>query len=50
MNRWETLPAVPLRARIEHTAVWTGRAMLVWGGESCPDACFDGDGAAFVVG
>jgi N-acetylneuraminic acid mutarotase len=31
-NRWSTLPAAPLRGRLDPTAVWTGRAMIVWGG------------------
>lgn len=31
-DAWRVLPASPLEARYDHTAVWTGRAMLVWGG------------------
>jgi hypothetical protein len=32
--------------RINHTAVWTGEEMIVWGGH-CLNACFRNDGAAF---
>jgi hypothetical protein len=44
-RRWSRLPPSPLEARILHTAVWTGSALLVWGGadtNSCslsPDIC-----------
>jgi hypothetical protein len=31
-NRWSTLPAGPLLGRVDPTAVWTGRQLLVWGG------------------
>ena len=44
---WRPLPDAGLSGRSEATAVWTGRAMLVWGGngESGPA----GDGAAFEL-
>jgi hypothetical protein len=31
-NRWSPLPKAPLRGRLEPTAVWTGRSLIVWGG------------------
>lgn len=31
-DRWSGLPGAPLRGRVEHTAVWTGHQMLIWGG------------------
>jgi hypothetical protein len=31
-GRWSTLPQAPLRGRMDPTAVWTGRSLLVWGG------------------
>ena len=33
-DRWSPLPTAPLPARLEPTAAWTGRAMIVWGGVS----------------
>jgi sporulation and spore germination protein len=32
-NRWSPLPQAPLAGRLDPTAVWTGRSMIVWGGE-----------------
>jgi hypothetical protein len=32
-NRWRRLPAMDT-GRIGHTAVWTGRQLLVWGGRT----------------
>jgi hypothetical protein len=46
-DTWQRLPAGPLSARIEQSAVWTGRELIVWGGEACADACLRRDGAAF---
>ena len=48
-DRWEALPAAPLTARARSTAVWTGRELIVWGGEADHDhrAQFD-DGAAWT--
>jgi hypothetical protein len=46
-NRWERLPAGPLRARTFHTAVWTGEAMLVWGGSDYGEDRVLSDGAAY---
>ena len=31
-NRWSPLPWAPLLGRLAPTAVWTGHAMIVWGG------------------
>jgi hypothetical protein len=41
-DRWSPLPQAPLRGRLDPTAVWTGRSLIVWGG----DPGF-ADGAAF---
>ena len=32
VNRWSALPWAPLLGRLDPTAVWTGHAMIVWGG------------------
>ncbi len=45
-NRWSPLPQAPLLGRLDPTAVWTGRAMIVWGGEKSGKKVFT-DGAAF---
>jgi hypothetical protein len=31
-SRWEPVPPGPLASRVDETAVWTGRQLLVWGG------------------
>jgi N-acetylneuraminic acid mutarotase len=48
-DRWEALPAAPLAPRARAAAVWTGRELIVWGGEADYDhrAQFD-DGAAYT--
>jgi hypothetical protein len=49
-NRWTRLPAAPLAGRYRHSAVWTGRRMIVYGGEeSCGSVGHIpfGDGAAY---
>jgi hypothetical protein len=53
-NRWSLLPRWPLRARSAPAVAWTGRSLLVWGGEigtpvgtSTPPK-FPLDGAAFT--
>jgi hypothetical protein len=33
-NRWRHLPAMGDTGRTEHTATWTGRQLLVWGGRT----------------
>ena len=48
-NRWSPLPGAPLLGRLDPTAVWTGRAMIVWGGHrpAIPEGRVFADGAAF---
>ena len=47
-NRWSALPRSPLRGRDDAVAVWTGRKMIVWGGEGVtPPYGVLTDGAAF---
>jgi N-acetylneuraminic acid mutarotase len=48
-DRWEALPAAPLSSRARAVAVWTGRELVVWGGEAdySHRAQFD-DGAAYT--
>ena len=46
-NRWSRLPAAPLGARFAPTAVWTGRALIVWGGQA-PGGKALADGAALT--
>ena len=41
-DRWSPLPQAPLRGRLDPLAVWTGHAMIVWGGAGLAD------GAAFT--
>jgi hypothetical protein len=36
-DRWSPLPQAPLRGRLDPTAVWTGRSLLVWGGAGFAD-------------
>lgn len=36
-DRWSPLPQAPLRGRLEPTAAWTGRSLIVWGGEGFAD-------------
>jgi N-acetylneuraminic acid mutarotase len=49
-NHWSGLPKAPLHGRLDPTAVWTGHAMIVWGGYR-PDLAWAhrglADGAAF---
>jgi len=53
-NRWSTLPRWPLRARGGPMVAWTGRSLIVWGGEIGTPAGtsvspkFPLDGAAFT--
>ena len=32
-DRWSPLPQAPLRGRRDPVGVWTGRSLLVWGGD-----------------
>jgi hypothetical protein len=41
-DRWSPLPQAPLQGRLDPLAVWTGHALIVWGGAG------KGDGAAFT--
>jgi hypothetical protein len=36
-NRWRRLPAMGDTGRTEHSATWTGRQLLVWGGRTLRD-------------
>jgi N-acetylneuraminic acid mutarotase len=53
-DRWSALPQWPLRARSGSTVVWTGRALLVWGGligapiGTTTGPKYPADGAAFT--
>ena len=52
-NRWSPLPQAPLSGRLDATAVWSGGAMIVWGGRrpAIPlgtGTRFLADGAAFT--
>jgi N-acetylneuraminic acid mutarotase len=47
-NRWSALPQAPLRGRLDPTAVWTGHAMIVWGGGGLPNYRGFADGAALT--
>jgi N-acetylneuraminic acid mutarotase len=48
-NRWSPLPQAPLLGRLDPTAVWTGKQLIVWGGQK-PGAGIRSfaDGAAFT--
>jgi len=45
-DRWEVLPRAPVPGRIGATAVWSGREVLFWGGQSDPTSA-RADGAAY---
>ncbi len=49
-NRWSSLPQAPLLGRLDPTAVWTGRQLIVWGGVKPGNRRleFFFDGAAFT--
>lgn len=47
-NRWSRLPQAPLRGRFDPAAVWTGKAMIVWGGGGLSNYRSFTDGAAFT--
>ena len=44
---WREIPAGPLSTRIEHSAVWTGKRMIVWGGGPPGGGVGYDDGAAY---
>jgi len=43
-DRWSPLPQAPLRGRLAPVGAWTGRSLIVWGG----DGGF-ADGAIFTL-
>jgi hypothetical protein len=52
LGAWKRIAAAPIAARAFHTAVWTGRRMIVWGGSGEPYVPgrarrLLGDGAAY---
>jgi hypothetical protein len=47
-DRWSVLPRAPLTGRLDPAAVWSGRAMIVWGG-SRPKRPL-GTGTEFLAG
>jgi hypothetical protein len=46
-NAWQPLPAGPLAGRSLHSAVWTGQALIIWGGTD--GATGLSDGAKFTL-
>ncbi|HLN07301.1 MAG TPA: kelch repeat-containing protein, partial [Acidimicrobiales bacterium] len=46
-NSWRMLPPAPLSPRAGAIAVWTGKEVIVLGGQPASGAGSDGDGAAF---
>ncbi len=45
-DKWTLLPKSPLEARQNHTAIWTGKEMIIWGGGSGTDKKYN-DGARY---
>jgi hypothetical protein len=45
-NTWRLLPAAPIRARNDPTLIWTGRQMIVFGGQNA-DGSWVANGAAY---
>jgi hypothetical protein len=41
-DRWQPFAGGPLSGRTDHTAVWTGKELLVWGGTAADTALADG--------
>jgi len=48
-NRWSSFLRAPLLGRLDPAAVWTGQAMIIWGGHkpAIPEGRVFADGAAF---
>jgi hypothetical protein len=46
-DRWAPLPQAPLLGRLDPAAVWTGKALVVWGGATAGSKTPFADGAAF---
>jgi hypothetical protein len=49
-NRWYELPGAPLLGRMSPVAVWTGKALLVWGGDPLHDDVGSSDSWPFLDG
>lgn len=48
VGSWRPIAAAPISARVEHTAVWTGHEMVIWGGGTYPvDEPDEAMGAAY---
>ena len=52
LEQWRSLSPAPLRTRTDHSTVWTGQELIVWGGSSGADLQMEifGDGAAYAPG
>jgi len=47
-DHWSTLPPAPITARADPASAWTGRQLLIWGGNFGPQGDqLAGDGAAY---
>lgn len=46
-NTWTPLPAAPVVRRMNHTAVWTGTEMIIWGGQTNNGTALLNDGARY---
>jgi N-acetylneuraminic acid mutarotase len=46
-DRWSSMPAAPLKARVDAISAWTGTELLIWGGQGIAAETSVGDGAAF---
>lgn len=42
LDPWRPLPPAPLSARVRHSAIWTGRYLVIWGGENKGTVLSDG--------
>jgi hypothetical protein len=47
---WRGIAHGPLSGRVDHSAVWSGHAMIVWGGSFPGGGLAYGDGAAYHPG
>jgi N-acetylneuraminic acid mutarotase len=46
-NKWEELPVAPISSRWNHTAIWTGERMIIWGGLGNTGTIYYDDGASY---
>lgn len=46
-STWSTIPAAPIEPRSVPASAWTGRELLVWGGQQPAGPPYFGDGAAY---